>query len=73
MTDRGKQIKIADKISNIRDIVHRPPPDWTMGRRRAYVEWGQAVVEGCRGVNSGLESLFDEVVEDAWRTLGREE
>ncbi len=73
ISDRGKQIKIADKISNIRDIVHRPPPDWTMDRRRAYVEWGQAVVAGCRGVNAGLEALFDGVVEEAWRTLAIEE
>lgn len=69
LSDRGKQIKIADKISNIRDIVHRPPPDWTLERRRAYVEWGQAVVAGCRGVNAGLEALFDEVVAEAWRVL----
>lgn len=72
MTDRGKLIKIADKISNIRDIVHRPPPDWTLQRRREYVQWGEDVVAGCRGVNSGLEQLFDQVVEEAWKGLGRE-
>lgn len=69
MSDRGKQIKIADKISNIRDVIHRPPPDWSLERRREYVQWGVDVVAGCRGVNPGLEKLFDEVVEDAWIAL----
>ena len=70
LSDRGKLIKIADKISNIRDIVHRPPPDWDMHRRREYVRWGEAVVAGCRGVNSTLEDLFDDVVAEAWKELG---
>ncbi len=70
-SDRGKLIKLADKISNIRDIVHRPPPDWDLERRRAYVVWGEAVVAGCRGVNEGLEDLFDQVVAEAWESLGR--
>ncbi|MGE3801593.1 MAG: HD domain-containing protein [Candidatus Kapaibacterium sp.] len=72
MSSRGKLIKIADKISNIRDIIHRPPPDWSIERRRAYVAWGEAVVAGCRGVNEALEDLFDQVVEEAKTTLERE-
>lgn len=69
LSARGKQIKLADKVSNIRDIVHRPPPDWTLERRRAYVRWGEDVVAGCRGVNERLEKLFDEVVAEAWEML----
>ncbi len=72
MSERGKLIKIADKISNIRDIVDRPPPDWTWERRRTYVQWGEDVVAGCRGVNVKLEALFDMVVADAWEKLGKE-
>ena len=70
MSDRGKLIKLADKISNIRDVVHRPPPDWDLTRRREYIAWGEAVVAGCRGVNEPLESLFDQVVAEAWKELG---
>lgn len=73
MSDRGKVIKLADKISNIRDIVHRPPPDWTAQRRRDYVQWGLDVVAGCRGVNTPLEALFDEVVAEARTVFEREE
>lgn len=58
----AKQIKLADKISNIRDITANPPDGWSVERRREYVEWGKKVVAGLRGVNSDLEHCFDEVV-----------
>ncbi len=73
MSDRGKTIKLGDKIANLRDIVRTPPDDWTLERRREYVQWGEDVVAGCRGVNRELELLFDEVVIEAWETLGRVE
>lgn len=58
----AKQIKLADKISNIRDIFENPPLDWGEARRCEYVEWGIAVAAGLRGVNRDLEAYFDEVV-----------
>ncbi len=69
-SSRGKLVKLADKISNVRDIAHRPPPDWTLERRRTYIRWATDVVSGCRGTNRPLEALFDEVIEDAWKVLG---
>ena len=33
---KAKQIKLADKISNVRDMGHSPPPDWSFERRIAY-------------------------------------
>ncbi|HVF31111.1 MAG TPA: HD domain-containing protein, partial [Pyrinomonadaceae bacterium] len=47
----AKQIKLADKISNIRDVTNNPPEGWSIDRRREYVEWGQNVVAGLRGAN----------------------
>lgn len=70
MSHRGKIIKLADKISNVRDIAHRPPPDWTLDRRRAYVQWAVDVVAGIRGTNEGLERTFDEVVDEARSVIG---
>lgn len=58
---RAKQLKIADKISNLRAIMNSPPPDWTHMRRVEYFHWAQGVVRGCRGVNPRLDALFDEV------------
>lgn len=65
----AKQIKLADKISNIRDVSDNPPEGWDLQRRREYVQWGENVVAGLRGANSRLETLFDETVADARRKL----
>lgn len=61
----AKQIKLADKISNITDIMHSPPRDWPQERKLEYVEWGEKVVAGLRGANAALEKRFDEVAEKA--------
>lgn len=69
MTFEAKQIKIADKISNIRDVTENPPAHWTKDRRRKYVEWGERVVAGLRGVNPNLEAHFDSLVERAKKKI----
>jgi GTP diphosphokinase / guanosine-3',5'-bis(diphosphate) 3'-diphosphatase len=56
----AKLVKLADKICNLRDVAHRPPPDWSWQRRQAYVEWAQHVVDRLRGVHAVLEGLFDQ-------------
>ena len=68
---RAKQIKIADKICNVHDVTHTPPPKWPLERRREYLRWAERVVEGCRGSNANLEHLFDEKLQEAWSKLGR--
>jgi GTP diphosphokinase / guanosine-3',5'-bis(diphosphate) 3'-diphosphatase len=55
----AKLVKLADKISNLRDILASPPADWTVDRKQAYFEWAARVVAGLRGVHPGLESVFD--------------
>ena len=65
----AKQIKLADKISNIQDVTDNPPHDWTSHERRQYVEWGENVVAGLRGANAKLEAKFDAVVQKATREL----
>ena len=62
---RAKEIKIADKICNVRNLVDSPPADWTLQRRREYVAWSEQVVAGCRGVNAKLDAAFDEAVRRA--------
>ena len=70
LSPEAKLVKLADKISNITDILERPPSDWDDQRRREYVEWGESVVNGLRGTNAGLESCFDNLVQKARRELG---
>ena len=61
----AKQIKLADKISNIADVTNNPPHDWPHERKVAYVDWGENVVAGLRGANPELEKRFDEIVKQA--------
>ena len=59
ISDKAKLVKLADKISNLRDISNCPPPDWSLERRRDYFDWAKAVIDGLRGVDAGLEAVFD--------------
>ena len=68
-TIRAKQVKIADKICNIRDVTSVPPIDWPLQRRLDYVGWSEQVVAGCRGVNPKLDQVFDEAVRLARQRL----
>jgi (p)ppGpp synthase/HD superfamily hydrolase len=66
---RAKIVKLADKSVNVADITRDPPPDWPVTRRRAYVEWAQQVVAGCRGANTALEKHFDTVAATALASI----
>ena len=55
-------IKIADKISNVRDLKSNPPADWPVERRLEYLDFSDRVVAGCRGASALLEANYDEVV-----------
>jgi guanosine-3',5'-bis(diphosphate) 3'-pyrophosphohydrolase len=67
---RAKQLKIADKICNVRDITVSPPADWPLLRRRDYLTWSEQVVSGCRGVNAKLDQAFDQAISRAKSVLG---
>jgi guanosine-3',5'-bis(diphosphate) 3'-pyrophosphohydrolase len=67
---KAKQLTIADTICNIRDIISNPPKDWSSDRKRDYLKWASDVVDGCRGVNSRLDTTFDAIVASAQRALG---
>ncbi len=70
LSDRAKQLKVADKISNIRDITHFPPTDWSFSRCRDYLLWAEQVVGRCRGVNVQLELVFCQAIDQGRRVLG---
>jgi GTP diphosphokinase / guanosine-3',5'-bis(diphosphate) 3'-diphosphatase len=68
----AKQIKMADKIMNIRDITHAPPVDWSLERRAEYLEWSDRVLGGLRGANKELEEYYDECMRVAKSKLHEE-
>lgn len=65
ISDGAKQIKLCDKISNIRDVSQNPPDDWSNERRLEYISWGEKVVNGLRGVNADLENYFGRLIGEA--------
>jgi guanosine-3',5'-bis(diphosphate) 3'-pyrophosphohydrolase len=65
----AKLIKIADKISNVCARIHADPNPEQRNELAAYTIWAEAVVAGCRGVNSRLDAKFDEAVKAARSVL----
>ncbi len=56
----ARKLKIADKISNLKDIIEDPPEWWDQKRINEYIDWSEKVVSGLKGVNPALEDLFYE-------------
>jgi len=65
LSNGAKYIKLGDKISNVRDVTENPPADWSIERRLEYIDWGERVINGLRGVNENLENYFDELIKTA--------
>ena len=57
-------IKLADKISNVRSIA-RTPPDWTDARKRAYLDWAEAVVAALPALPQTGIARFEATLADA--------
>ena len=60
ISDGAKLVKLADKISNLRDVSSNPPPDWSLDRRQEYFDWAKRVIDQLRGINPNLERIFDD-------------
>ena len=59
LSEQAKLVKLADKISNLRDVRDNAPPHWSLQRRQAYFEWAGKVIDQLRGAHPGLEAIFD--------------
>ena len=71
--DRVKLLRLADKTSNLRSTTLSPPADWSLARRRGYLDWARAVAAGLRGVNPWLEQQFDGAAAELEERLQQEE
>ncbi len=70
LSPRAKLIKLSDKTSNVVDTATNPPGDWTVPRRREYLEFARLVADGCRGENAALDAEFDRVMAEARQRIG---
>ena len=69
LSERAKLVKLADKIANLRSLLHAPPVQWSLKQKREYVAWSDRVGEGLRGCNRQLEESFDAEVAQGRRNL----
>jgi guanosine-3',5'-bis(diphosphate) 3'-pyrophosphohydrolase len=69
-TPKAKLLKLADKISNVQDIITSPPRDWSLERKQEYVLWSERVVAGLRGTNENLERYYDDLLSKGKQLLG---
>lgn len=69
----ARLVKLADKIGNVRSLRDSPPRDWSLARRRAYLDWARAVVDEIRGTHDRLEAWFDEAHAEGIAALEEEE
>jgi GTP diphosphokinase / guanosine-3',5'-bis(diphosphate) 3'-diphosphatase len=66
----AKLLKLADKTSNLRAVAVSPPADWSVRRKKAYVDWSRELVnKGLRGANQKLEEQFDQAAAAAERSF----
>lgn len=59
----AKLVKLADKLDNCREMLRRPPTNWTKERIRGYFVWTKRVLEGLRGTSIRLERDLEELLE----------
>jgi GTP diphosphokinase / guanosine-3',5'-bis(diphosphate) 3'-diphosphatase len=64
-SQKAKLVKLADKISNVAGMATLPPADWSLERRREYLDWTENVVSGLRGQCAALDRLYDSSLESA--------
>ncbi|KAI9591983.1 HD domain-containing 3, isoform CRA_c [Syncephalis fuscata] len=58
---KARQVKLADKLYNLRDLLRMAPIGWTPERVHDYFVWSRDVVDVCRGVCEPLEKQLDEI------------
>jgi (p)ppGpp synthase/HD superfamily hydrolase len=61
----ARLLKIADKTSNVISVAISRPVGWSTGRVVDYIQWAEAVVASCRGLNAALEEAFNAAVSAA--------
>jgi len=60
------QIKLADKLYNLNDLLTNPPSDWTQARTDRYYEWAQSVVDRLPKANDQLLEAVDAAINTYW-------
>lgn len=68
LSARARDLKLADKIANLRDIIAMPP-DWSRSRKRDYYDHAAMVVGAMKEPHPILRELFDRQYREGCRRL----
>lgn len=60
------QIKLADKLYNLNDLLNNTPADWTQTRIDRYYEWAQSVVDRLPQANDKLLDAVENAINTYW-------
>ena len=60
------QIKLADKLYNLRDLLNDTPEEWSQSRIDQYFEWAQSVVDRLPPANDHLQGAVKEMINQYW-------
>jgi len=64
-------VKLADKISNVRDVGERPAVGWSVARRVEYLDWAKRVVDELPVQDHVLNETFMRAVENSRRMINK--
>ena len=56
-SSQAKLVKLADKISNLRDVASNPPPSWSLERRKAYFDWAKQVINHINTIKINISCI----------------
>jgi guanosine-3',5'-bis(diphosphate) 3'-pyrophosphohydrolase len=73
LSSEAALVKLGDKIDNVNDVIHSPPVDWNIERRREYMEWCARVINSLPKVNPSLELKFRETLEKGFQKLSSQD
>lgn len=65
LTDSAAAIRMAEKITNLNQLIEDPPAGWSRQRRRDYFDLARTVTEPLRGRSEYLDGLLDEALSRA--------
>lgn len=68
-SQRGRLVKTADMISNLRALAASPPAGWTCDRQLGYLDACRQLLDAMRGANPAIEARFDAEAAEAERII----
>lgn len=65
----ARMLRLADKISGLRELAEDPPVGWDVERRLEWLQFATNAAAGCRGLSSALDLLFDQAAAAAAKSI----